>query len=319
MLDIRGIVTDDAGEPLAGVTIRVLNASDRGATTDAYGAYSIMAAPGERLTFSYTGHDPITVTVPADGSRVDVKLNPNAVLSEVIVVGYGTQKKSDLTGAISSVTEEQLRSSVVTNIDQALQGRVAGVQVTQNSGQPGGAASIRIRGASSITGSSEPLYVIDGIPFQGDGVTVAGFDWAGGANGQNRANPLSTVNPNDIVRIEVLKDASASAIYGSRAANGVVLITTRRGKQGEGKISYNGYYGSQSIPNELKMMNLQQYADYQLQISDDLGLQPNLGPGQPLRAGQNVEHRFGALPRHETLDAPDLRNGRPYNNYYGEQ
>ena len=287
MLNIQGIVTDEAGEPLVGVTVRVVNSTDRGATSDAYGAYSIQASPGERLSFSYTGHEDQIFTVPADGSRVDVKLSPNAVLNEVIVVGYGTQKKSDLTGAVSSVTEDQLRSSVVTNIDQALQGRVAGVQVTQNSGQPGGAASIRIRGANSITGSSEPLYVIDGIPFQGDGVSVAGFDWAGGANGQNRVNPLSTINPNDIVRIEVLKDASATAIYGARAANGVVLITTRRGQKGESKISYNGYYGTQSLANKLDMMDLQQYADYQLQISNDLGLPPNqryldpslLGPG----------------------------------------
>ena len=275
MLDIRGIVTDPDGEPLVGVTVRVLNAANRGTTTDAYGAYTIQAAPGERLAFAYTGHDDLTATVPADGSRVDLKLQPNAILNEVVVVGYGTQNRSDLTGAVSSVTEEQLKSSVVTNIDQALQGRVAGVQVTQNTGQPGGAASIRIRGANSITGSSEPLYVIDGIPFQGDGVTVAGFDWAGGANGQNRVNPLSTINPSDIVSIEVLKDASASAIYGSRAANGVVLITTKRGKKGENKISYNGYYATQSLAKKLDMMNLQQYADYQLQIANDLGLPPN--------------------------------------------
>ena len=275
MLDIRGIVTDPDGEPLVGVTVRVLNAANRGTTTDAYGAYTIQAAPGERLAFAYTGHDDLTATVPADGSRVDLKLQPNAILNEVVVVGYGTQNRSDLTGAVSSVTEEQLKSSVVTNIDQALQGRVAGVQVTQNTGQPGGAASIRIRGANSITGSSEPLYVIDGIPFQGDGVTVAGFDWAGGANGQNRVNPLSTINPSDIVSIEVLKDASASAIYGSRAANGVVLITTKRGKKGESKISYNGYYATQSLAKKLDMMNLQQYADYQLQIANDLGLPPN--------------------------------------------
>jgi TonB-linked SusC/RagA family outer membrane protein len=274
-LDIKGIVTGEDGEPLVGVTIRVVNSADRGTSTDAYGAYQIQAVPGERLTFSYTGHDEQTVTVPADGSRVDVKLLANAVLSEVIVVGYGTQKKSDLTGAISSVSGEEMRNTVVTTFDQALQGRVAGVQVTQNSGQPGGATSVRIRGANSITGSSEPLYVIDGIPFQGDGTAVAGFDWAGGANGQNRVNALSAINPNDIVSIEVLKDASASAIYGARAANGVVLITTKRGQKGESKISYNGYYGSQSLSKKLDMMNLQQYADYQLQITNDLGLQPN--------------------------------------------
>ncbi len=187
----------------------------------------------------------------------------------------GLKKRATSPGLFLSVTSEELRNSVTTNIDQALQGRVAGVQVTQNSGQPGGAASIRIRGSNSITGSSEPLYVIDGIPFQGDGTSVSGFDWAGGANGQNRVNPLSTINPNDIVRIEVLKDASATAIYGARAANGVVLISTKRGEEGTAKISYNGYYASQVLPNELEMMRLPDYATYQVQIANDLDRQVN--------------------------------------------
>ena len=235
-LTIRGAVTSPEGEPLIGVTVRVVNDPSRGAVTDVTGAYSIKASPGERLAFSYTGHVEQTVTVPADGSAVNLLLVPSEdVLDEVVVIGYGTQKKSDLTGAVSSVSSDELKNSVVTNLDQALQGRVAGVQVTQNSGQPGGAASIRIRGANSITGSSEPLYVIDGIPFQGDGTSVSGFDWAGGANGQNRVNPLSAINPNDITSIEVLKDASASAIYGARAANGVILITTKRGKKASRK------------------------------------------------------------------------------------
>ncbi len=272
---VRGNVRSSDGEPAIGATVRVDNAPDRGAVSDAAGNFSIEAARGETLRISYTGHSTRTIVL-GDETSLDLVLEPlTNVLNETVVVGYGTVKKSDLTGAVSSVSGDQLRSSVTTNIDQALQGRIAGVQVTQNSGQPGGAASIRIRGANSITGSSEPLYVIDGIPFQGDGTSVAGFDWAGGANGQNRVNPLSAINPNDIVSIEVLKDASASAIYGARAANGVVLITTKRGKKGESKISYNGFYGAQSLPNNLEMMNLQQFADYQLQISNDLNLTPN--------------------------------------------
>lgn len=273
---VRGTVTDETGAPLPGVTVRVLNANDRGTSTDLQGGYTLQASVGERLQFSYTGYVNEVVTVPADGSPVNVMIKPSDnVLSETVVVGYGTQKRSDLTGSVASVTGEQIRSSITTNIDQALQGRVAGVQVTQNSGQPGGATSIRIRGSNSITGSNEPLYVIDGIPFQGDGASVQGFDWAGGANGQSRVNPLAAINPQDIVSIEVLKDASATAIYGARAANGVVLVTTKRGRQGESKISYNGYYGSQMVPKTLDMMNLQQFADYQLQISNDLGLIPN--------------------------------------------
>ncbi|MCB0588614.1 MAG: TonB-dependent receptor, partial [Phaeodactylibacter sp.] len=272
---ITGTVTSTDGEPLIGATILVEDSANRGAITDFDGRFSLEAETGETLKVSYTGYENKSVTLGAE-SNMDIVLDvASELLDEVVVIGYGTQKKSDLTGAVSSVSGDELRSTVTTNIDQALQGRVAGVQVTQNSGQPGGAASIRIRGSNSITGSSEPLYVIDGIPFQGDGTSVAGFDWAGGANGQNRVNPLSTINPNDIVSIEVLKDASATAIYGARAANGVVLITTKRGKKGEAKISYNGYYANQSLPNKLDMMPLPDYASYQVQIANDLDRQVN--------------------------------------------
>ncbi|MCB0594372.1 MAG: TonB-dependent receptor [Phaeodactylibacter sp.] len=272
---VTGTVSSTDGEPLIGATVLVDNSASRGTITDFNGNFSIEAKAGEVLIFSYTGYESKKVAVASERNLAVVLEVASELLDEVVVIGYGTQKKSDLTGAVSSVSGDELRSSITTNIDQALQGRVAGVQVTQNSGQPGGAASIRIRGSNSITGSSEPLYVIDGIPFQGDGASVAGFDWAGGANGQNRVNPLSTINPNDIVSIEVLKDASATAIYGARAANGVVLITTKRGEEGEAKISYNGYYASQSLPNKLEMMPLPDYASYQVQIANDLDRQVN--------------------------------------------
>ena len=272
---ISGIVSSAEGEALIGATVLVANSTDRGTVTDFDGSFSVKAETGESIYFSYTGFQTKVVEVGAE-NNINVTLETaSEILDAVVVIGYGTQKKSDLTGAVSSVSGDELRSSVTTNIDQALQGRVAGVQVTQNSGQPGGAASIRIRGSNSITGSSEPLYVIDGIPFQGDGASVAGFDWAGGANGQNRVNPLSSINPNDIVSIEVLKDASATAIYGARAANGVVLVTTKRGKKGDAKISYNGYYANQVLPNKLDMMALPQYASYQVQIANDLDRQVN--------------------------------------------
>lgn len=271
---ITGKVTDEAGETLPSVSI-VIKGTNAGTITDANGNYQITANKDAVLVFSFIGLESQEITV-GDRSTLNVQLKPDSkLLDEIVVVGYGTQKKSDLTGAVSSVTEEELRTAVTTNIDQALQGRVAGVQVTQNSGQPGGAASIRIRGANSITGSSEPLYVIDGIPIQGDGQATAGFDWAGGANGQNKVNPLSTINPHDIVSIEVLKDASATAIYGSRAANGVIMITTRRGVKGESKISYNGYYGVQTLPNTIDMMDLRQFADYQLDVSRDQNWLPD--------------------------------------------
>lgn len=271
---VSGQVTNEDGEPLPSVSI-VIKGTNTGTVGDVDGKYQISANSEATLIFSFIGYESHEVKVD-NQSTINVQMKPDMqFLKEVVVVGYGSQEKSDVTGAIASVSEEELRTSITTNVDQALQGRLAGVQVTQNSGQPGGAASIRIRGANSITGSSEPLYIIDGIPFQGDGVSTAGFDWAGGANGQNRVNPLSTINPNDIVSIDVLKDASATAIYGARAANGVVLITTRSGKQGEAKLSYNGYYGVQSLPNKIEMMNLPQFADYQIGVAKDLNQIPD--------------------------------------------
>src|SRR5690606_24892021 len=211
-------------------------------------------------------------------------------LEEVVVVGYGTMKRSDLTGAVASVSGDALRGTVSASVDQALQGRVAGVRVTQNSGQPGGAVSIRVRGTTSLTDSSEPLYVIDGVQMQGDAGGITGFDWQGGSGGQQAAtsNPLATLNPNDIESIEILKDASATAIYGSRAANGVIIITTKRGKRGEATVSYNGYYAVQEVYKTFDMMDLPAYARYNNEVAAEVaGINANprfadpsiLGPG----------------------------------------
>ncbi|MGK7391020.1 MAG: SusC/RagA family TonB-linked outer membrane protein [Candidatus Cyclobacteriaceae bacterium M2_1C_046] len=271
---ITGTVTDESGLPLPSVSV-VIKGTNTGTITDVDGKYQVTAPNDATLVFSFIGFKTFEKTVGGQ-STIDVQLKEDSrLLDEIVVVGYGTQKKSDLTGAVASVSEEELKNAVTANFDQALQGRVAGVQVTQNSGQPGGAASIRVRGVSSLTGSSEPLYVIDGIPVDGAGHSTAGFDWAGGAGGQSRVNPLSTINPQDIVSIEVLKDASATAIYGSRAANGVIMVTTRTGKAGESKISYNAYYGTQSLPRTLDMMNLRQFADYQLTVSEDINSVPD--------------------------------------------
>ncbi len=285
---VSGIVKGDDGDVLVGVSIRNVSQPGIGAVTDGNGFFSVKSNPGDVLSLSYTGYQNLDVTVGAE-TRLELTMTTEGnVLNEAVVVGYGSVKRSDLTGAVSSVTGEQLRSSVTTNFDQALQGRVAGVQVTQNSGAPGATASIRIRGASSINLSSEPLYVIDGIPIQGDGYGVAGFDWSGGANGQNQVNPLSAINPADIVSIEVLKDASATAIYGARAANGVVLVTTKRGKPNESRISYSGFYANQMVGKTLDMMNLSDFAEYQLQVSRDLGLPPNQRYLDPTLLGEGT-------------------------------
>ncbi|MEL6846477.1 MAG: TonB-dependent receptor plug domain-containing protein, partial [Bacteroidota bacterium] len=181
-------------------------------------------------------------------------------LDEVVLIGYGSQKKSDLTGSVSSISEEDLQALPNTGLDQAIQGRAAGVYVTQNSGAPGGGVSIRIRGIGS-TLSAEPLYVIDGIPVINDNQgTSTNFSELDG--GGQSPNALNTINPADIESIEVLKDASATAIYGARAANGVVLITTKRGKEGQSNISFDSFVGVQQIGKKIPVMNLQEYAQY---------------------------------------------------------
>jgi len=282
------VFSSEDSQPIPGANVSV-KGTKTGTITGVDGAFTLDVSDDAVLVISFIGYEKQEIATKGL-NNVDVKLvAAESKIDEVVVVGYGTQRKSDLTGAVVTVSSEDLKNSNATNIDQVLQGRVSGVQLSTNSGQPGGATSIRIRGASSINGSNEPLYVIDGIPFQGDGATTTGFDWAGGANGQNRVNPLSTINPSDIVSMEVLKDASASAIYGSRAANGVVIITTKKGKKGEAKINYSASTSIQKIPKTLKMMDLQQYAQYQNEVRTDLGLQMDQHYADPSLLGAGTD------------------------------
>ena len=262
---VSGKVTDASNQEMPGVNV-IKKGTATGTTTDGDGTFVIEASGDDVLVFSFIGYTSQEIRVGTQ-TNISLKLAEDVVaLSEVVVVGYGTQKKSDLTGSVASVGAAKLSQAMVANLDQAFQGRIAGVQVTQNSGAPGGATTVSIRGVSSF-GSNQPLYVIDGIQFQGEGTGVAGL--TDGGNGQVRVNPLSTINPNDIVSIDVLKDASAAAIYGSRASNGVIIITTKRGKSGEAKISYNGYYGVASLRRKLDMMNLAQYASYRQTVATE--------------------------------------------------
>jgi TonB-linked SusC/RagA family outer membrane protein len=223
---VSGTVVDETGTPLPGVTI-LLKGTTRGTTTDLDGKYSIAAPANGVLVFSFIGYNNLEETV-GSRSKIDLALSPDVSnLDEVIVVGYGTQKKSQLTGAISSVGNKEIQELPITDARQALQGRAAGVDVVQPGSKPGSAPQVRIRGRRSFNASNEPLYVIDGIP------TVGG---------------LEDINPQDITSMEVLKDASATAIYGSRGSNGVVLITTKRGGSGKTVVSLDSYYG---IANEL--------------------------------------------------------------------
>ncbi|HEY0609234.1 MAG TPA: TonB-dependent receptor, partial [Chitinophaga sp.] len=247
------VVSSEKGEPLAGVTVRLKNANT-GTVTDANGWFSLtVKQPSPVLVFSFTGY--LVQEIPVNGQpEINVTLAPDPkALGEVVVVGYGTQQKSNVAGAIASVKAAELRQTPVANVVQGLQGRVAGVQVTQNSSAPGGSVSMRIRGTNSINGSSEPLYVVDGVQLSNSG-------------GINDISSLSIVNPNDIESVEVLKDASSTAIYGARGANGVVLITTRRGKSGKTRVSYDGYYGVQQVTKKMKMMNAAEFGQLENEV-----------------------------------------------------
>ena len=235
---VSGTVTDAIdGFPMPGVSVKVQNTTIA-TVTDVDGKYTISAKPGDVLMFSFLGKVTQNITVPPDG-KIDAVLHDDTkMLDEVVVVGYGTMKKSDLTGSVASVSSRTLQTTIMPSVDQMLSGKLAGVQVTQNTGAPGGATSIRIRGASSINNSNEPLYIVDGMRFQGS-AAYAGFDWQGGTNGQTTTNPLALISPNDIASIDVLKDASSAAIYGAAGANGVIIITTKRGAQDGIAITYD--------------------------------------------------------------------------------
>ena len=246
-VNVFGTVTDaNTGEEVIGATVKVKGVSG-GSITDFEGKYKISVKPGATLEISYVGYQTKSVKVTKAG-QLDIQIAEDVnMLDQVVVVGYGVMKRSDLTGSVASIDEKAIKQGVNTSIEQAMQGRIAGVAVTQNSGAPGGGISVQIRGINSLNGN-EPLYVIDGVAMSGQ-------------TGDN-SSVLSTLNPSDITSLEVLKDASATAIYGSRASNGVVLITTKRGQEGKPKVVYEGMMGWQSLPKHLDMMNLKQYAQF---------------------------------------------------------
>lgn len=272
---ISGNVSDKAGETLIGANVFEQGTSN-GTVTDIDGNFTLTVANSATLRVSYTGYETAIVKVTAGTTNYHVVLEEDRkLLDEVVVVGYGTMRKSDLTGSVARLSGNKLNESIVTNVDQILQGRVAGVQVQANSGAPGAVTSIRIRGASSLNASNEPLYIIDGIPMSGSGTSTMGFDWSGGSNGQNQANPLAAIAPGDIVSIDVLKDASATAIYGAAGANGVVIVTTKRGQKGSSSISYDGYAALHVRAGKYDMMNLREFGSYQQQLYNE-GFLPNV-------------------------------------------
>ncbi len=243
---IKGKVSDNKGITLPAVTVKLEGAATQTTATDANGNYSFINLPAGSYTLSFTyigfasTSRKVTLTVGQEILADVILMEEARELDEVVAIGYGTVKKSDLTGSVSSIKSEEIKAFPAANLLQALSGRSAGLQVKQNTGAPGAAVSVRIRGTNSIQGSNEPLYVIDGFPSSSSNPTV--------------------LNNSDIESIEILKDASAIAIYGSRGANGVVLITTNKGKTGKTKVDYESSFGSQQLRKKLEMMNAEEYA-----------------------------------------------------------
>ena len=263
---ITGRVLDSASrQPLSAVSLRLVG-TQRGTMTREDGSFTLPAVPAgaQRVRASRIGFGPQAkdVNVPAGGSAtVDFVLPAQAaVLGEMVVTGYGAQRRESITGSVATVEADQANVGVITNANQMLQGRVAGLQMITNNGEPGGGAQIRIRGGTSISASNDPLYVVDGIPLQNESPVAGGYSLDGMA--ALPRSPLNSINPNDIESITVLKDASATAIYGSRGANGVILIQTRRGLSGRPSIDYDVYVARATPSNKLDFLNGDQYRTF---------------------------------------------------------
>jgi TonB-linked SusC/RagA family outer membrane protein len=273
---LDGTVVDDiTNQPIIGASITI-KGTTHGVVTDAEGKFYFQT--GQKFPYtlivSYIGYKKAEVVVDKNPVIIHLK-EERQELDELVVVGYGTQKRKDITGSVASVSKANL-SQVTSSADNLLRGAVAGVVVTQSSGRPGASSSVRIRGGNSITAGNEPLYVVDGILIYNDNSnSSAGVSFAGAS-----LNVLSTINPADIESIEVLKDASATAIYGSRGANGVVIITTKKGTKGQDNISYQGYFGFQNISKKLDLMNASQWARLRNDVQASIGQAPSFSDAQ---------------------------------------
>lgn len=313
---VNGIVYDDKGISLPGASVTVKN-TKVSVGTDVNGRYSLAVPAGSTtLVFSFIGSTSQEIVI-GNRTTVNVTLKSTATaLQEVNVVsiGYGTQRRQDINGAIASVSAAQIQDLPQPSIDQMLQGKAAGVTVTNNSGAPGSNASVHIRGITAF-GNSEPLYVIDGVERQGSSPT-AQLGRPGGGQDETGVSALSTINPDDIESVDILKDASATAIYGSRGANGVVIITTKHGKAGAPVITYDGFVGLQQQGKFLKVMNLQQYATLENRLATAFGIAPRSEFADPsiLGPGTNWQKALfhSALEQSHNLSISGANNGTDY-------
>lgn len=270
---VNGIVQDQNGQPLPGANILEKGTSN-GTQTDFDGNFELTLNNSDAvLSITYIGFSPREIPVEGQSNFTIVLEESAAALDEIVVVGYGTQRKSDLTGSVSSLKSEDLNPGANASVDQMMLGRAAGVQINQSSSAPGGGLSIRIRGASSLNASNEPLYVIDGFPIDNSANLTSGGA-AEVSENQSPNNPLNSLNPADIESIEILKDASATAIYGSRGANGVVMITTKKGKSGKMTVTYDVYSGVQTVAKTIDVLSTSEYINAINDLSQEQGNDP---------------------------------------------
>jgi len=257
---VSGTITDaDSGDPLIGASVLVTGTST-GTVTDFDGNYTLnVPANAESLSISYTGYSAQSIVLEPGKTTYNIEMASGEFLDEVVVVGYGSVKKSDLTGAVTALSEEDFNGGVITSPEQLIQGRAAGVQITETSGEPGAGVNFRIRGTSSVRGNNNPLFVVDGVPLSGENTSAGGN--LSGLGATSARNPLNFLNPADIASIDVLKDASATAIYGSRGANGVVIITTKSGADGRGQLNYNFSLGVANITRKYDLLGADEFLD----------------------------------------------------------
>ena len=290
---VTGTMTDaDTNEPLIGANVLV-KGTTVGTITDIDGSYSITLPEGATtLVFSYAGFADQEIDI-AGQSVINVSLSPGALLDEVVVIGYGTVKKRDVTGSVASLKEEDFNKGIIVSTDQLLQGRVPGVNVVNNSGRPGGEATVKIRGNNSIRAGADPLYVVDGFPL--DGRSARAGLLANDLGAIPNSNPLHFLNTGDIASIEILKDASSAAIYGARGANGVVLVTTKKGRSSEPTIDFNASFGASTVVKKYDVLTANEYrsalSNYGITTGGDGGA--DIDPfDEILRTGMTQNYSF---------------------------
>ena len=305
---VSGTVKGSDGDGLPGVSVQV-KGTNKGVQTDVSGAYKLSVGNNAVLSFSFLGMNTQEVAV-GNKSIVNVTMvDDSKALEEVVVVGYGEQKKRDITGSVSALKTGDFNPGVVPSADQLMQGRASGVQITQNNGSPGAATSVRIRGGTSISAGNDPLYVIDGVPLDNSATsprsTTRGSGVDSGIPENEPTNPLNFLNPADIASIDILKDASATAIYGARAANGVILITTKRGAKGQGRVTYDGSFGVSQLRKRLPIYNA---ADWKAVSSKNGGVAGGSGNTDT----QSEVFRNGIVQNHSV----GMSGGTESTNYY---